>query len=177
MYYGTLVSEGVIDLDGFTMHNAGECPSCNVLVDHRLYESCSYGCLNQCRSIDCPACGYHSCDDDCCSACHARSVKEESEELAISYGITSNSHALLFLADIETELMILFAKARIDFPDASAANAAPRSYMEPITDVAIRLHDFHKMPYSALPSSKEIVSVSSSLLNDIYIHLGWPDGF
>ncbi len=172
MYYGNLVSEGVIDPNGFTLHNAGKCPSCNALADHRSYESCSLGFLNQCSSVDCPSCGHHSCNDDSCSICHARSVREESEALAISYGITSNSHALLFLADIETELMVLKAKALIDFPEAPAADLVSRSYIEPIMDTAGRLHDFRELHYSALPLAKEIISASSALLNDIFNHLG-----
>jgi len=177
MYYGNLVSEGVFDLDGFTMHNAGECPSCHGSVNYRLYDSCSSGCLNNCRSIDCPSCGYHSCDDDDCSICHARSVKEESEKLAISYGITNATLAYLFLADIETELMVLLAKAKVEFPQSAVINVVSDSYVEPIFNTAERLHYFRMTEYSELPLSKEMISVSIELVSDIFSHLGMPDIF
>ncbi|EIZ1085955.1 hypothetical protein MPI44_004503 [Klebsiella oxytoca] len=177
MNYETLVSEGVIDLRGYSIANGGKCPSCGSLANYRFYESCNLGCLNPQKAIECPSCGYHSCDDECCNVCEERFRIEAGQEIASHYGITSPVIAYLFLARIETDLMVILAKVKIDFSDEIACDSTPNNVTDDIHRNCSYVINFDQTQFATLPLSREIKRSIFILLGELDELVHWSDSF
>ncbi len=173
----SLISEGVIDLDGYMQVEACKCPSCGAPVNYRFFDSCNGGCVNQQKATECPSCGYHSCDDECCTVCEERYRKENSDAIATYYGISSPSLAALFLAKIETDLMVLLAKLEIELPDEFACDDIPQSIIEDVHNCADLIINFDKTDFVKHPLSREIRSSVYHLLGELNELIFWSDSF
>lgn len=156
MNYETLAFNGVIDLCGYSITNGCKCPSCGSPANYRFFESCNLGCLNPQKATECPSCGYHSCDDECCDICEERSHIEAGQAIASSYGITSPVLAYLFLAKIETDLMVILAKVNIDFSDVVTCDTTLNKVKDDIDCISSDIINFDKTQFAGLPLARDI---------------------
>ncbi|MBQ0600814.1 hypothetical protein J7S78_13535 [Klebsiella oxytoca] len=177
MNYETLVSEGVIDLNGYSVANGCKCPSCGSSANYRFFESCNLGCLNPQKATECPTCGYHSCDDECCNICEERSHIETGQAIASRYGITSSVLAYLFLARIETDLMVILAKVKIDFSDYVACDAIPNNVTDDIHRNCSDVINFDQTQFAGLPLARDIKRSIFILLGELNELVHWSDSF
>ncbi|PHM72201.1 hypothetical protein [Xenorhabdus sp. KJ12.1] len=169
MNYEMLISEGVINSRGYIISDACKCPSCGSAASYRFYDSYYSGCLNEQKSVDCPTCHYHSCDDDGCNICENIFNEKAGLEIARFYGITSRIDANIFLAKILTDLMVILAKVKLG--DLSVA------MLDEIHSCADKVINFDHTEYANLPLSKETKNSISSMLHELNERIHWSDSY
>lgn len=177
MHIESLVSEGVIDLDGYIQTNACKCPSCGKSANYRFYDSCNGGCINQQRETNCPSCGYHSCDDECCRTCEEIANTELSLSIGKSLGVTNSYLAIHFLARIETDLMVILAKVKIDSSGTAVSDDMSHGFINDILDAASLICSFDYTEYSDHALSREVLCSIHDLFNELNNIIQWSDSF
>jgi len=181
MHIDTLINEGVVDFTGYIQTNACNCPSCGAPANYRFFDSCNAGCINQQKATECPSCGYHSCDDEGCMFCETKYREEFANISANILGIKCPVSAYLFLANVETKLMVILAQSKLlnQFFNLTDSNYQDVVYKltEESHSLCDDLYEFDRTNFANLKFSQEIKQSIYSLFSKIDENLGWADSY